>query len=40
MATSVAWGLKENQIAIGCNTGFVQIWDVDQGKQIRKLSGH
>jgi cell division cycle 20-like protein 1 (cofactor of APC complex) len=40
MATSVAWGLKGNQIAIGCNTGFVQIWDIDQGKQIRKLSGH
>lgn len=32
MVTSVGWRLKDNQIAIGCNSGVVQVWDVTKAK--------
>ncbi len=40
MVTGVTWGVKQNNIAIGCNSGFVQIWDVEKIKMTKKLSGH
>lgn len=40
MATSVSWSLKGSSIAIGCNTGVVQIWDVEKGKLVRQMAGH
>ena len=40
MASSVAWSTKGNTIAIGCNSGIVQIWDVNQGKLMKRLTGH
>ncbi|XP_034239903.1 fizzy-related protein homolog [Thrips palmi] len=38
--TSVAWNDKGNLVAVGTNTGYVQIWDVAVNKQVNKLVGH
>ncbi|KAJ1525861.1 hypothetical protein ONE63_009053 [Megalurothrips usitatus] len=38
--TSVAWNEKGNLVAVGTNTGYVQVWDVAVCKQVNKLVGH
>jgi cell division cycle 20-like protein 1 (cofactor of APC complex) len=40
MASSVSWASQGSQIAIGCNLGSVQIWDINKCKMIRKMDGH
>lgn len=37
---SVNWIQRGTHLAIGTNRGLVQIWDVDQGKKIRTMTGH
>lgn len=36
----MSWALKGGQISIGCNTGVVEIWDVEKIKMIRRMDGH
>lgn len=38
--TSVAWSERGNYVAVGCESGLVQVWDVTANKQINTLSGH
>eukprot|EP01134_Creolimax_fragrantissima_P003021 CFRG3021T1 len=38
--TSVCWMGKGCLLAIGTNKGFVQVWDVQQGRRLRTLTGH
>ena len=38
--TSISWALTGNHIAIGSNTGKIQIWDATTCKMTRELSGH
>lgn len=38
--TSVSWSERGNYVAVGCETGLVQVWDVTANKQINTLSGH
>ena len=40
LVTSVAWCESGNQLAVGTNSGFLQIWDTIKYKIIRKLDGH
>ncbi|RDY02718.1 Protein FIZZY-RELATED 2, partial [Mucuna pruriens] len=37
---SVGWAQLGNYLAVGSNSGKVQIWDVSQGKTIRTMEGH
>lgn len=39
-ATSVSWALKGPHIALGTNSGEVQIWDANKMKRMRILHGH
>jgi len=38
--TSVSWSERGNQVAVGTNKGYVQIWDVSVSKKIQTLTGH
>ena len=38
--TSVQWGAEGAYLAVGCDNGMVQLWDVEAGKQIRTMAGH
>lgn len=38
--TSVNWIQRGSHIAIGTNTGFIQLWDVHRMKKVRQFSGH
>lgn len=38
--TSVSWSERGNYVAVGCESGVVQVWDVTTNKQINTLSGH
>jgi len=38
--TSVSWASDGKHLAVGTSTNHVQIWDVDQQKQLRQLRGH
>ncbi|XP_022631623.1 protein FIZZY-RELATED 1 isoform X2 [Vigna radiata var. radiata] len=37
---SVGWAPLGTYLAVGSNSGKVQIWDVTQGKSIRTMEGH
>ncbi|KAJ2162016.1 substrate-specific activator of APC-dependent proteolysis [Coemansia sp. RSA 552] len=38
--TSVGWAENGKHLAVGLNSGLVQIWDVNRGRRIRSFSGH
>lgn len=38
--TSVSWIQKGNYLAIGDDTGCVQLWDASRAKQVRNMRGH
>jgi cell division cycle 20-like protein 1 (cofactor of APC complex) len=38
--TSVSWSERGNYVAVGCESGMVQVWDVTATKQINTLTGH
>ena len=38
--TSVSWSPDGSYLAVGDDNGEVHIWDVDEGKRIRKMGGH
>jgi cell division cycle 20-like protein 1 (cofactor of APC complex) len=38
--TSLSWIQRGNQVAIGTDKGFVQIWDAEKEKIIRTMRGH
>jgi len=38
--TSVCWNQKGSLVAVGTQTGQVQLWDVTTSKKIRTLPGH
>lgn len=38
--TSVSWSERGDLVAVGCDKGQVQIWDVTTNKQVTELSGH
>jgi len=38
--TSVSWSERGNHVAVGCESGVVQVWDVTANKQINTLTGH
>ncbi|KAI9207079.1 cell cycle regulatory protein [Polychytrium aggregatum] len=40
LVTSVSWSPRGSHIAIGTNTGIVQIWDAAKGKKVRSMKGH
>lgn len=40
LVTSLSWIQRGNQVAIGTNKGFVQIWDAEKEKIIRTMRGH
>lgn len=38
--TSVSWSQRGTHLAVGTNSGEVQIWDVSAVKKIRTMAGH
>ncbi len=40
LVTSVGWAQNSQTLAIGCNRGEVQLWDVEDNKLIRSMGGH
>lgn len=38
--TSVSWSTDGCYLAIGLDTGDVEIWDVEEGKKMRTMTGH
>jgi len=38
--TSVSWGVKDCNIAIGGEAGDVQIWDINKMSKVRTFTGH
>lgn len=38
--TSVSWAADGQLLAVGCSKGEVQLWDVNEMKQMRRLCGH
>jgi cell division cycle 20-like protein 1, cofactor of APC complex len=38
--TSVSWSNKGNHVAVGSDSGRVEIWDINESKLVRTLSGH
>lgn len=40
LVTSVGWALKDPYIAVGSETGEVQVWDVVKSKKLRSFIGH
>lgn len=40
VVSSVAWTQRGTHLAVGTNTGLVQIWDTSNCNKIRTMSGH
>ncbi|KAI5288757.1 substrate-specific activator of APC-dependent proteolysis [Ascosphaera aggregata] len=40
IVTSVSWIQRGTHLAIGTNKGFVQIWDAQQQRRLRTMTGH
>lgn len=40
IVTSVAWSEKGTHLGVGTNTGLFQLWDPQECKLIKSLSGH
>ncbi|CAM9098047.1 unnamed protein product [Scytosiphon promiscuus] len=40
IVSSVAWTQRGTHLAVGTNTGVVQIWDTGNCKKIRTMTGH
>ncbi|CAN0187386.1 unnamed protein product [Ectocarpus sp. 6 AP-2014] len=40
VVSSVAWTQRGTHLAVGTNTGLVQIWDTGNCKKIRTMTGH
>ena len=38
--TSVSWAADGSYLAVGNDVGEVSLWDVDEGKQMRVMTGH
>eukprot|EP00658_Telonema_sp_P-2_P075151 TRINITY_DN6457_c0_g1_i1.p1 TRINITY_DN6457_c0_g1~~TRINITY_DN6457_c0_g1_i1.p1 ORF type:complete len:349 (-),score=82.93 TRINITY_DN6457_c0_g1_i1:200-1246(-) len=38
--TSVQWGAEGAYLAVGTDSGMVQLWDVEAQKQVRNMGGH
>jgi cell division cycle 20-like protein 1, cofactor of APC complex len=38
--TSVSWGVRDPNIAVGGESGDVQIWDINKMSKIRTFTGH
>lgn len=38
--TSVAWSERGQHLCVGNRYGEIAIWDVNQGKEVRTLTGH
>ncbi len=38
--TSVQWSNRGNLLAVGTNSGSLQVWDTQKGKMIKQLAGH
>lgn len=38
--TSVSWSQRGQHLAVGNKNGEVQVWDVNQCKKVRNLTGH
>lgn len=38
--TSMSWSNDGSYLAIGNDVGDVEVWDVDEGKKMRVMSGH
>jgi len=38
--TSVSWSQKSDHVAVGNDSGTVEIWDVNASKLVRTLTGH
>jgi cell division cycle protein 20 (cofactor of APC complex) len=38
--TSVSWSTDGCYLAVGLDTGHVEIWDVEEGKKMRTMTGH
>jgi WD40 repeat protein len=38
--TSVSWSTDGCFLAVGLDTGDVEIWDVEEGKKVRTMTGH
>ena len=38
--TSVCWSKRGQHLAIGTNSGAVQVWDINKQKMLRVLKGH
>lgn len=38
--TSVSWEQKGPHLAVGCNSGTVEIWDAQANKLLRTIRGH
>lgn len=40
VVSSVAWTQRGTHLAVGTNTGLVQLWDTGNCKKIRTMGGH
>lgn len=40
LVTSVGWAHNNQTLAVGCNRGAVQLWDVEYNREIRSMGGH
>ena len=38
--TSLSWSAKGDHLSIGTRSGQLKIWDINDRKEVRKLSGH
>jgi cell division cycle 20-like protein 1 (cofactor of APC complex) len=38
--TSVQWSQRGNLLAVGTNTGLLQIWDATKSKMVKSITGH
>lgn len=38
--TSVQWSNRGNLLAVGTNSGCLQIWDTTKSKMVKSLNGH
>ncbi|KAJ1561688.1 3-hydroxymethyl-3-methylglutaryl-CoA lyase, partial [Cladochytrium tenue] len=37
---TLTWNQKGTHLAVGTNSGFVELWDVSRNKRVRQLHGH
>ena len=40
MVTSLSWASDGSYLAVGNESGNVEIWDVDTAKRMRNMTGH